>query len=294
MPLTATRSGLTLAYATTGSADDPPLLLVSGLGTQLLSWDDGLCALLADAGRYVIRFDNRDAGLSTSFDDHPVDLPAVFGAMADGDASAARALVPYTLGDMALDAVELLDALGIGRAHVVGASMGGMIAQTMAIEHPDRVLTLTSIMSTTGEPAYGRSTREAREVLLRPAPTEREAYIEDSVRSLVWHSKRYADPDEVRDLAARSFDRSFRPAGTARQLAAVTVGGSRADGLRSLAVPTLVIHGLDDTLIEPSGGERTAELVPGAELLLVPDMGHDRPRPLWPVLVEAIVAHTTA
>jgi pimeloyl-ACP methyl ester carboxylesterase len=292
MPLASTHSGLTLAYDTTGSPDDPALLLVSGLGTQLLSWDDGLCALLADAGRYVVRFDNRDAGLSTSFDDDPVDLPAVFRAMAEGDGAAARALVPYTLGDMALDAVELLDCLDIGRAHVVGASMGGMIAQTMTIEHPDRVLTLTSIMSTTGEPAYGRSTREARQVLLSPAPTEREAYIEDSVRSLVWHSKRYAAPDEVRDLATRSFDRSFRPAGTARQLAAVTAGGSRADGLRSLAVPTLVIHGLDDTLIEPSGGERTAELVPGAELLLVPDMGHDRPRPLWPVLVEAIVAHT--
>ena len=294
MPLASTRSGLTLAYDTMGSPDDPPLLLVSGLGTQLLSWDDGLCALLADAGRYVVRFDNRDAGLSTSFDGHPVDLAAVFRAMADGDDAAARALVPYTLSDMARDAIQLLDALGVGPAHVVGASMGGMIAQTMAIEHPDRVLTLTSIMSTTGEPAYGRSTREARQVLLSPAPTEREAYIEDSARSLVWHSKRYADPDRVRDLAARSFDRSFRPAGTARQLAAVTAGGSRADGLRSLAVPTLVIHGLDDTLIGPSGGERTAELVPGAELLLVPDMGHDRPEPLWPVLVAAIVAHTAA
>ena len=294
MPQATTRSGLTLAYDTTGSPDHPPVLLVSGLGTQLLSWDDGLCALLADAGRYVIRFDNRDAGLSTSFDGDPVDLAAVLRAMAEGDEATARALVHYTLSDMALDAVELLDSLGIGRAHVVGASMGGMIAQTMAIEHPDRVLTLTSIMSTTGESGYGRSTREARDVLLSPAPTERDAYIEDSVRSLVWHSKRYADPDEVRDLAARSFDRSFRPAGTARQFAAVAAGGSRADGLRSLAVPTLVIHGLDDTLIEPSGGERTAELVPGAELLLVPDMGHDRPKPLWPVLVAAIVAHTAA
>jgi pimeloyl-ACP methyl ester carboxylesterase len=292
MPTASTRSGLTLAYETTGAPDDPPILLVSGLGTQLLSWDDGLCARLAEAGRYVIRFDNRDAGLSTAFDDDPVDLGPVLRAMADGDQVTARSLVPYTLSDMARDAVELLDALGIDRAHVVGASMGGMIAQTMAIEHPDRVRTLTSIMSTTGEPGVGRSTREAREVLLRPAPTERGAYIEDSVSALVWHSKRYADPDGVRALAARSFDRSFRPAGTARQLAAVTASGSRADGLRALEVPTLVIHGLDDTLIEPSGGERTAELVPGAELLLVPDMGHDRPEPLWPVLVDAIIAHT--
>ncbi len=293
MPTATARSGLTLAYETTGSPDDPPLLLVSGLGTQLISWDDGLCALLADAGRSVIRFDNRDAGLSSTFGDDPVDLAAVIRAMASGDMATARSLAPYTLSDMAQDAMELLDVLGIDRAHVVGASMGGMIAQTMAIEHPDRVRTLTSIMSTTGEPEFGRSTREARKVLLAPAPTEREAFIEDSVRALEWHSKRYPDPDEVRALAARSFDRSFRPAGTARQLAGITASGSRADGLRSLDVPTLVIHGLDDTLIDPSGGRRTAELVPGAELLLVPDMGHDRPRPLWPVLVEAIVAHTS-
>lgn len=292
MPTAATRSGLTLAYDTTGSPDDPPLLLVAGLGAQLLSWDDGLCALLADGGRYVVRFDNRDAGLSTSFDGEVVDLDAVLRALADGDVATARSLVPYTLDDMARDAVELLDALGIERAHVVGASMGGMIAQTMAIGHPERVRTLTSIMSTTGEPAYGRSSPEAREVLLSPAPTGREAYIEDSVRALVWQSKRYADPDGVRALAARSFDRSFRPAGTARQFAAVAASGSRADGLRSLSVPTLVVHGLDDTLIEPSGGERTAALVPDATLLLVPDMGHDRPRPLWPDLVAAIIAHT--
>jgi len=292
MPTADTRSGLTLAYEVTGSPNDPPLLLVSGLGSQLISWDDGLCALLAEAGRYVVRFDNRDVGLSTKFGDDPVDLPALFAAAGAGDGDAARALVPYTLSDMALDAVELLDALGIGRAHVVGASMGGMIAQTMAIAHPDRVATLTSVMSTTGEPEYGRSTREARQVLLTPARPGRDEYIEDSVRALVWHSKRYADPDEVRALAARAYDRCFYPVGTGRQLAAVTASGSRADGLRALAVPTLVIHGLDDTLIEPSGGRRTAELVPGAELLLVPDMGHDRPRPLWPTLVGAIASHT--
>jgi pimeloyl-ACP methyl ester carboxylesterase len=293
MPTATTLSGLTLTYDTFGSPDDPPVLLVSGLGTQLISWDEGLCALLAGAGRFVIRFDNRDAGLSTTFGDDPVDLAAVLHAAATDDMVTARSLVPYTLSDMAQDAVELLDVLGIGRAHVVGASMGGMIAQTMAIEHPTRVATLTSIMSTTGEPQYGRSSPEAREVLLSPVPTERAAYIEDSVRALVWHSKRYADPEQVRSLAARSFDRSFYPVGTGRQLAAITASGSRAEGLRELAVPTLVIHGLDDTLIEPSGGRRTAELVPDAELLLVADMGHDRPRPLWPGLVEAIVAHTT-
>jgi pimeloyl-ACP methyl ester carboxylesterase len=293
MPSTTTRSGLTLEYDTVGSPGDAPLLLISGLGTQLISWDDGLCGLLADAGHLVVRFDNRDAGLSTKFDDRPVDLAAVLRAVADGDLATARSLVPYTLSDMARDAVELLDELGIGRAHVCGASMGGMIAQTAAIEHPGRVRSLTSIMSTTGEPAYGRSTREARQVLLSPAPVGREAVIEDSVRALVWHSRRYADPEAVRDLAARSYDRCFCPDGTVRQLAAVTASGSRADGLRALDVPTLVIHGLDDTLIEPSGGERTAELVPGAELLLVPDMGHDRPEPLWPALVAAITGLTS-
>ena len=293
MPTATTGSGVSLTYETLGSPDDPALLLISGLGTQLISWDDELCALLAEAGRFVVRFDNRDAGLSTAFDDDPVDLAAVLGAVASGDMATARSLVPYTLSDMAKDAVELLDVLGIDRAHVVGASMGGMIAQTMAIEYPQRVRSLTSVMSTTGEPEFGRSTREARQVLLTPGPTEREVFIEDSVRALVWHSRRYADPDEVRALAARSFDRSFHPAGTVRQLAAVTASGSRADGLRRLDVPTLVIHGLDDTLIDPSGGRRTAELVPGAELFLVPDMGHDRPRPLWPVLVAAIVAHTS-
>ena len=292
MPSVTLPDGLTIAYETTGSPADPVILLVAGLGSQLISWDDGFCSMLSDAGRYVVRFDNRDAGLSTSVGGDPVDLGAVMRAASSGDLAAARALVPYTLNDMAADAVGLLDALDIDRAHVVGASMGGMIAQAMAIEHPGRVRTLTSIMSTTGEPGYGRSSPEARQVLLSPAPTDRDAFIEDSVRALVWHSRRYRDVDAVRAYAARAYDRSFRPEGTARQLAGITASGSRAGGLAALTVPTLVIHGLDDTLIEPSGGERTAELVPGARLLLVPDMGHDRPEPLWPVLVEAIVSHT--
>ena len=170
--------------------------------------------------------------------------------------------------------------------------MGGMIAQTGAIEHPDRVATLTSIMSTTGEREYGQSTPEAQAALMGPRPADRAAYIDAAERSVVYLSKRYGSIEWARDNAAMQYDRAFRPDGMVRQMAAIMASGSRADGLRALRVPTLVIHGLDDTLIAPSGGERTAELVPGAELLLVPDMGHDRPEPLWPVLADAIVAHT--
>jgi pimeloyl-ACP methyl ester carboxylesterase len=170
--------------------------------------------------------------------------------------------------------------------------MGAMIAQTMAIARPDRVLTLTSMMSSTGEQAYGQSTPEARQALFAPAPADRDGYIAAAERELTWSSRRYANPAAIRDLAARSYDRAYYPAGIGRQLGAMVLAGSRADALRTLKVPTLVIHGLDDTLVEPSGGKRTAELIPDAELLLVPDMGHDRPRELWPTLITAIEAHT--
>jgi pimeloyl-ACP methyl ester carboxylesterase len=248
--------------------------------------------MLAGRGRYVIRYDNRDCGLSTKFDDRPVDIGAFIAAVRNGDIAAAQAMAPYSLGDMADDGLDLLTALGIAKAHVVGSSMGGMIAQTMAIAHPDRVLTLTSMMSSTGEPEYGRSTPAAQQALFAPQPADREGYIAASEKQLTWSSTRYANADAIRELAARSYDRAYYPAGAGRQLAAMTLAGSRADGLRTLTVPTLVIHGLDDTLIDPSGGRRTAELVPGARLLLVPDMGHDRPRELWEDLVNAIEAHT--
>jgi pimeloyl-ACP methyl ester carboxylesterase len=169
--------------------------------------------------------------------------------------------------------------------------MGGMIAQTIAIEHPARVRSLTSIMSMTGEPEHGSPLPEAAQVLLAPAPTDREAYIEASVRYAVWMSRRFFDADLVRANAAAAYDRSFYPEGITRQLAAIYASGSRADGLRQLAVPTLVVHGRDDTLISPDGGERTAELVPGATLLLVADMGHDLPEALFPLVTGAIAAH---
>jgi pimeloyl-ACP methyl ester carboxylesterase len=267
-------------------------LMVPGFGAQLITWPRRFCERLADGGRFVISYDNRDCGLSTKLDGQIVDVKAVNVAVSAGEFDRARALAPYTLSDMADDGLALLAGLGIERAHVLGASMGGMIAQTMAIDHPERLLTLISMMSTTGEPDYGRSSPEARQALLAPPPHERAAYIEASERALVWHSRRWPEVEEVRAIAAQSYDRCFYPEGTSRQWAAMVSSGSRADGLRALGVPTLVIHGLDDTLITPSGGERTAELVPGAELMLVPDMGHDRPEPLWPALCNAILAHT--
>lgn len=287
-----THSGLSLAYESFGDPEDPAVLLVMGFGAQLLAWHEDFCRQLAARGRYVIRYDNRDCGLSTKFDEHPVDITEFVAAVSSGDLPAALAMAPYRLHDMAEDGLGLLTALGIDRAHVVGASMGGMIAQTMALSAPERVLTLTSMMSSTGESAYGQPSPQAQTVLFRPKPADREGYVAAAERELVWASKRYGDAAPLRELAAESYDRAYCPAGIGRQLGAMILSGSRADALRELRVPTLVIHGLDDTLIDPSGGRRTAELVPGAELLLVPDMGHDRPRELWPQLIDALVEHT--
>ncbi|MGW6202629.1 alpha/beta fold hydrolase [Streptomyces sp. NPDC055089] len=292
MPKVVVSPEASIAYESFGDAGDPAVLLVMGFGAQLLAWHEDLCRALADRGRYVIRYDNRDCGLSTKFDEHPVDMGKLIDTVSSGDIAAALRMVPYRLRDMADDGLGLLTALGIERAHVVGASMGGMIAQTMALCAPERVLTLTSMMSSTGEGEYGQAGPEAQTVLFTPKPTDREGYVTAAEKELVWASKRYGDAAALRELAAASYDRSYYPAGIARQLGAMILSGSRADALRELRVPTLVIHGLDDTLIAPSGGERTAELVPGAKLLLIPDMGHDRPRQLWPELIDAVVSHT--
>ncbi|WP_073225222.1 alpha/beta fold hydrolase [Streptomyces sp. NBRC 110465] len=292
MPSVAVSSDVSIAYESFGDPGDPPVLLVMGFGAQMLAWHEDFCRALADRGRYVIRYDNRDCGLSTKFDEHPVDMGRFIAAVSSGDFPAALAMVPYRLRDMADDGLGLLTALGIERAHVVGASMGGMIAQTMALSFPERVLTLTSMMSSTGESAYGQSSPEAQAVLFAPKPADRAGYVAAAGKELAWASQRYGDAAALRELAAASYDRAYYPAGIGRQLGAMVLSGSRADALRELRVPTLVIHGLDDTLIDPSGGRRTAELVPGAELLLVPDMGHDRPRELWPDLIDAVVSHT--
>jgi pimeloyl-ACP methyl ester carboxylesterase len=288
----ATPAGITIEYETAGSESDPPLLMVSGFGAQLVAWPREFCERLATGGRFVISYDNRDCGLSSKLDGVAVDMDQIRAAIAAGETARARSLAPYTLSDMAGDGLGLLDALGIDRAHVLGASMGGMIAQTIAIENPARLLTLTSMMSNTGESEYGQSSPEAIRALLMPTPSERAAYIDASERALIWRSRRWPDVAGVRAVAAESYDRCYYPEGSGRQLAAMVASGSRAAGLRALHVPTLVIHGLDDTLVAPSGGERTAELIPDAQLMLVPDMGHDRPQPLWPQLSEAILAHT--
>jgi pimeloyl-ACP methyl ester carboxylesterase len=276
-----------LEYETFGSPDDETILLVMGYTAQLIAWPDDFCKGLANRGFQVVRYDNRDCGLSTKLDGVKVDMSAVMAAMAGGP----KPTVPYTLSDFAADGIGLLDHLGVRKAHVVGASMGGMIVQTMAIEHPDRVASLTSVMSSTNEPEFGRPEPEAMAALLMPPPTDRQGFIDAAPRYLIFASKKYGDASEAKVRAALSYDRSFYPEGATRQMAAIVGSADRTEQLKALNVPTLVIHGRDDTLISLSGGERTAELIPGAHLLVVGDMGHDMPAPLLPMLVDSIAGH---
>ncbi|HEX3737190.1 MAG TPA: alpha/beta fold hydrolase, partial [Solirubrobacterales bacterium] len=239
VPTIATPAGIDLYYETVGSPTDPPLLLVMGYGSQLIAWPRGFSELLAAGGRFVVEFDNRDSGLSSKLDGVKVDSEAVMTAALAGDLDRAAALVPYTLRDLAADGFALLDALGIERAHLLGASMGGMIAQQMAIERPQRVLSLVSMMSTTGEPEVGRPTEQALAALLTPSPTERAANIEASAaKMMIWASRRYGDLARSEVLAAENYDRCFYPAGVTRQLTAMLASGSRAEGLAALTVPT--------------------------------------------------------
>jgi pimeloyl-ACP methyl ester carboxylesterase len=267
------------------------MLLVMGLGTQMIAWDEELCQRFADRGFFVIRFDNRDVGLSTKIEAPDLDVAAAIGAALAGQPPDA----PYLLTDMADDAFGLLDQLGIDRAHVVGASLGGMVAQTLAIEHPHRVATLTSIMSTTGDPDVGLPTAEALAVVMAPPVTTRDEYLDVTVRnSHVYGSPGLVDDDRIREVAAVAWERSHDPDGAARQLAAVLASGSRSEALANLDVPTLVIHGTADPLVQPDGGERTAEVVPDAKLLLIEGMGHDLPAAMLPQVIEAIAAHADA
>jgi pimeloyl-ACP methyl ester carboxylesterase len=279
-------NGIELAYQTLGDPADAPLLLVMGLGMQLIHWDLELCEELADSGYYVIRFDNRDAGLSTHID---APVPPIVRAMAGFQIDS-----PYLLTDMADDSFGLLDGLDIERAHVMGVSMGGMVGQTMAITRPERVLSLTSIMSTTGERRAGMPKLRVWSLLMRRAPHDREAFQDYFVRMfrIIGSPGFRQDEARVRELAAATFDRAHHPAGTARQLAAILASGDRTQSLQQLQVPTTVIHGTDDPLIPFRGGVATARAIPGAELVAIPGMGHDMPREVWPKFHEALAKNS--
>jgi pimeloyl-ACP methyl ester carboxylesterase len=257
-------------YETFGSPGDPTLLMVNGLGSQCINYHEDWCAMFVARGLQVVRFDNRDVGMSTKFD-----------ASLSGPV--------YSISDMAADAVAVLDALGIDRAHVMGLSMGGMIVQVMAIEHPERLLSMTSVMSRTGERGHGEPTPEAFALLTAPPATGRESYVAGHIAGLrVWGSPAFADEDRWRRDAERAFDRCFNPSGTARQYAAILASPPRAGRLGEVTTPTLVMHGDSDTLIDISGGRRTAELIPGARFEVIEGMGHDYPPQLWNTWVDLV------
>ena len=249
-----------LYYESFGDPSDPTLLLINGLGSQSINYADEWCERFVAEACHVVRFDNRDTGLSSKLDG-----------------------TEYELADMASDAIAVLDAVGAQKAHVMGLSMGGMIVQRLAIDHPNRLLTMTSVMSRTGEEEYGQSAPDALALLMAPPAESRDEYIENHVKALrVYGSKpEWLDDDVSRARAAAAYDRCFCPQGVGRQMMAVMRDGSRADDLRKVTVPTLVLHGSRDTLIDPSGGRRTAELIPGARYVEIEGMGHDYPPAVW-------------
>ncbi len=282
---TAHVNGVDIEYVTSGDPADPALLLVMGLGAQLIAWPELFVERLTARGFFTIRFDNRDSGLSTKFEGVP-DFMALFS----GDRSSA----PYVVEDMAEDALGVLDELGLARAHVVGVSMGGMITQALAINHRSRVLSAASIMSTTGDVTVGAPTGEAVTAMLRPPAANRDEAIAASLAS----SKVISSPGFPFDVelmtrrAAAAYDRSYCPEGTARQLGAILASADRTEGLRHVRMPFLVIHGEEDPLVTVSGGKATAAAVPDARLILIPGMGHDLPEATWDQIIDAIVATT--
>jgi pimeloyl-ACP methyl ester carboxylesterase len=286
--LTCTVGDLDIAYETFGDPSDPALLLVMGLGTQMLGWHEDLCSAIAARGFYVIRFDNRDVGRSTALRDLPV--PKLWQLALRSKRAAA-----YTLEDMADDGFGLLDTLGIERAHIVGASMGGMIAQTMAYRRPERVLSLVSIMSNTGALRSGQPRLSTYGLLLGTPPRGREEAIEHTVKvfTKIGSPGFPRDEAELRRMAAQSYDRGRNPAGGARQLAAIIASGDRRRQLATITAPTLVIHGTADPLVRPSGGRATAAAIPGAKLMMIEGMGHDLPHGAWPQIIDGI-AETAA
>jgi pimeloyl-ACP methyl ester carboxylesterase len=280
--------GVTLCYETFGDPDDVPILLVMGLATQMIGWHEDFCETLAERGFYVVRFDNRDIGRST----HLGFPPPSIGQMLR------RRLRPeqYDLSDMAEDTAILMKELGLSPAHVVGASMGGMIAQMLAAEHPEAVRSLVSIMSTTGSRRHGQPALSVYRYLLRPPPRDRDAYVDRAaaIFGLVGSTGFDRDEQYVRERAGQSYDRGFDARAGGRQLGAIVATGDRTKMLRRIKAPTLVIHGTVDKMIRPSGGRATAKAIPGARLMMIDGMGHDLPRGAWPQLLDAISEHARA
>ncbi len=280
--------GITLCYETFGDPADPAALLVMGLGTQMIAWHEDFCRELAERGLHVVRFDNRDIGRSTHLQGRPPTVPQLL-------MRSKRAGV-YTLADMAEDAAGLLRELDLAPAHVIGASMGGMIAQTLAARHPETVRSLVSIMSNTGNRWSGQPSPRVYAALLRRAPREREAFVAhmEGVFAAIGSRRLERDTEDIRALAGASYDRDHDAEGPGRQLAAIVASGDRTAELRRISAPTLVIHGTADPLVAPSGGRATARAIPNAELMRVKDMGHDLPRAVWPRLIDAISEHARA
>ena len=289
-PAVARANGIELTYDTFGEATAPPLVLIMGLASQMIAWDDEFCAALAARGFRVIRFDNRDVGLSTRLENlgMPNAAQLLMAHLAGQPTKAA-----YTLSDMARDVVGLLDALDIDAAHVVGASMGGAIAQTLAIEHPQRLLSLCSIMATSGNPSLPPPTPEALQLLMTPTPTDQAGYCRRHVQVMKVLRGPGFPLDEARDLgrAEQNFARGVYPPGVARQMVAILASGSRKTALAGVRVPTLVIHGDADPLVPVECGIDVAETVPGAERLIIEGMGHALPITMWPRIVDAIAGH---
>jgi pimeloyl-ACP methyl ester carboxylesterase len=281
-----------IEYDTFGDPASKPLLLIMGLGAQMINWDEEFCKKLVERDFYVIRFDNRDVGLSTKFEGAgEPDLMKLYMQAQKGEKIESL----YTLEDLADDAVGLLSAINIDKAHICGASMGGMIAQVIAYRHPSRVLSLASIMSSTGNPDLPRPKPEAMQILIKPLPIGREAIIEDGInRMRIVHGTSIPfNEDRARKLVIASYDRSnYRP-GYSRQLAAIIVSGNRKEDLQSITIPTIVIHGDVDPLIPYEGGKDTAEAIPGSELLIIEGMGHSLPPEVWPLVINAITENAS-
>jgi pimeloyl-ACP methyl ester carboxylesterase len=288
MPQTSA-NGVDIEFEVLGDTSDPTVLLVAGLGAQLVSWDDEFCARLIDRGMSLVRFDNRDVGLSGSVDDGRDPMALVASRLSGEEVDA-----PYLLSDMANDAMAVLDAVGVEHAHVMGMSMGGMIAQTIAIEHGHRVRSLTSIMSTTGDPDVGLPDPAVLGTVLAPAPADDPAAaVEHKLRiSAAIGSPGMFDADRARRRAEREVARSVNPLGTVRQLVAIMSSPSRSAALRSVDVPALVVHGDVDPLVNVSGGRRTHECLPAAELMVFEGMGHDLPPAFWDPLADAVAGLT--